>query len=390
MNFDEIINFRGTHSSKWDLMEKTYGVSADDGLAMWVADMDFRPPKCITDAIGAMADNGGYGYYGSDSDYRDAICNWMQKRHQWPVQPDWIFAVHGLGNGVGMCVETFTQPDDAVVLFTPVYHSFARIIKAAGRTVTECPPALTNGRYEMDFEDAQNRLTGREKMVILCSPHNPGGRVWSVSELQALADFCRRNDLLLLSDDIHHDLVHGREKYIAIPLAVPDIVDRLVMMTAPTKTFTIAGCHTGNVIIENQDLRDRFDAKMKALSISPNRFGMQMTVAAYSDEGAAWVDALNDYLAENCRIFNAGVNAIPGLKSMEMDATYLAWVDFSAIGMDMDQVIDRVQDHAKIAVNYGKVFGLGGEHFLRFNIACPKSQVIDAVSRLQSAFADLQ
>ncbi|MEI4471432.1 MalY/PatB family protein [Frigidibacter sp. MR17.24] len=390
VTFDEIIDRKGTHCSKWDMMEKTYGVSPEEGIAMWVADMDFRPPAAVQAAVEKMAAHGVYGYFGDDSAYRAAIAWWMQARHGWSIQTDWIFTTHGLVNGTAMAVDAFTAPGDAVVLMTPVYHAFARVIKAAGRTVTECPLSLADGRYEMDFDAWEARLTGREKMLVLCSPHNPGGRVWSGDELRAVAAFCAAHDMILVSDEIHADLVMPGSTHTPMPVAAPDCLGRLVMLTAATKTFNIAGAHIGNVIIPDPALRETFAGRVNALGISPNSFGMHMVTAAYSPEGAAWVDALTVYLDNNRRIFDAGVNAIPGLRSMPLEATYLAWVDFSGTGMAPEDFRARVEKDAKIAVNHGETFGLGGESFLRFNLATPRPVIEDAVARLKAAFADLQ
>ncbi len=388
--FDEEIDRQGTHSVKWDMMESIYGVPSDEGLAMWVADMDFRPPDCVQAAVQRMADHGLYGYYGDDRGYREAICWWMKERHGWTVEPGAIFTTHGLVNGTALCVQTYTEPGDGVVLFTPVYHAFARVIKASGREVVECPLTIQDGRYVMDFDAYDAQMTGREKMVILCSPHNPGGRVWTREELQGLADFARRHDLILVSDEIHHDLVMPGHTHVPMPLADDSIMDRLVMMTATTKTFNIAGSHIGNVIVPDERLRARFAATMAGLGISPNSFGMFMAEAAYSPEGAVWVDDLVQYLDGNRRLFDEGINAIPGLHSMEMQATYLAWVDFAGTGMAAEEYRDRVQQQAKIAVNHGPTFGTGGESFLRFNFATPRARVVEAVRRMQEAFSDLQ
>ncbi|MDF1873292.1 MalY/PatB family protein [Vannielia sp.] len=389
MNFDEIIDRRGTHSAKWDMMEKIYGVSADDGLAMWVADMDFRPPACVQAAVEGMTAHGLYGYYGDDAPYRAAICWWMKERHGWTVDPSAIFSTHGLVNGTGLCVETYTNPGDGVVLTTPVYHAFARVIRTAGRDVVECPLAQEDGRYVMDFDAWDTQMTGKERMFILCSPHNPGGRVWTRAELEGVAAFCKRHDLILVSDEIHHDLLMPGQNHTPMAL-IEGIEDRLVMMTATTKTFNIAGTHTGNVIIADEGLRAQFATKMGALGMSPNSFGLFMAEAAYSPEGAEWVDALCDYLIGNREIFDAGINAIPGVASMPLEATYLSWVDFGGTGMDPAEFTERVQKGARIAVNHGETFGTGGESFLRFNLATPRARVEEAVSRLQEAFADLQ
>ncbi len=390
MNFDRIIDRRGTHSSKWDTMEKLYGLKPDEGIAMWVADMDFPPPACVQTAVEKMAAHGVYGYFGDDRAYLEAIRWWMQTRHGWDVEPSWIFTTHGLVNGTALCVDAFTKPGDGIVLMTPVYHAFARVIKGAGRQVVECKLANQAGRYTPDFAAWDAQMTGAETMMILCSPHNPGGRVWTAAELRGIADFASRHNLILISDEIHHDLVYPGQKHQVMANAAPDILDRLVMMTATTKTFNIAGCHSGNVIVADEGLRARFAARMNAMGISANSFGIHMATAAYSPDGAAWVDGLMRYLDGNRAVFDAGINAIPGLASMKLEATYLAWVDSTGTGMDAAEFRTRVEKGARIATNYGASFGAGGAPYLRFNLATPRARVTEAVARLQEAFRDLQ
>ena len=389
MSFDNTPERRGTHSVKWDSMEALYGVSPDDGISMWVADMEFQPPQCVQDAVQAMRDHGVYGYFGEEGDYRAAIQWWMSERHGWQIDPSWIFTTHGLVNGTALCVDAYTTAGDGVVLFTPVYHAFAKVINAAGRQVVSCELVNNAGHYEFDFDAYDAQMTGNERMLILCSPHNPGGRVWTKSELQAVAAFAKRHELILVSDEIHHDLTMPGHTH--IPMAhIDGITDRLVTMTATTKTFNIAGSHSGNVIIEDPDLRARFGARMAALGISPNSFGLFMATAAYSPEGAAWVDDLRAYLDGNRKVFDAGLNAIPGIKSMDLQSTYLAWVDFADTGMSAAEFTKRVQSDAKIAANHGPTFGQGGDTFLRFNLGTSRAEVEKAVARLQAAFSDLQ
>jgi cystathionine beta-lyase len=386
-DFDEIIDRVGTHSSKWDEMERIYGVSPRDGIPMWVADMDFRPPACVQAALEAMVARGVYGYWGDSAAYLEAVRWWMAQRHGWQVEIDWILTTHGLVNGTGICVDAFTRPGDGVVLMTPVYHAFARVIRAAGRRVVECPLKLVDGRYEMDFETWDEIVDSSARMLILCSPHNPGGRVWTEAELKRVADFARRHDLLLVSDEIHHDLVMPGHRH--LPMAtVTDLP--VVTMTATTKTFNIAGGHTGNVIIGDPALRAAFMGRMAALGLSPNSFGLTMASAAYSPEGAAWVDALTAYLDGNRRLFEAGVSAIPRLRAMPLEATYLAWVAFRGTGMAQAAFTARVEREAKIAANHGPTFGAGGEGWLRFNLATPRARIEEAVARLTRAFGDLQ
>ena len=390
MDFDEVIDRRGTHSSKWDTMEDLYGVSPDNGLSMWVADMDFRAPKIIQEKLHGINSHGIYGYYGDYKEYNNSIKWWMKNRHNWEIDTSWIFTTHGLVNGTGLCIDAFTKPGDGIILFTPVYYQFSNLVEAARRKVVECPLKLIDNHYHFDFVEYERNLSGDEKMVILCSPHNPGGRVWTKNELQEVAKFAKKHNLVLVSDEIHHDLVYPNKNHTVMPIADPSVCDRLVMMTATTKTFNIAGAHSGNVIISNPNLRQKFSQRIKALGISPNSFGLFMATAAYSPEGAEWLDELLHYIDGNRVIFDREVNKIPGLSSMPLEGTYLAWVDFSGTGMEEEEFIYRVQEKAKIAVNHGSTFGTGGEKYLRFNLATPRTLVAEATKRLKDAFSDLQ
>ncbi len=390
MDFDEVIDRRGTHSSKWDTMEDLYGVSPDNGLSMWVADMDFRAPKIIQEKLHGINSHGIYGYYGDYKEYNNSIKWWMKNRHNWEIDTSWIFTTHGLVNGTGLCIDAFTKPGDGIILFTPVYYQFSNLVEAARRKVVECPLKLIDNHYHFDFVEYERNLSGDEKMVILCSPHNPGGRVWTKNELQEVAKFAKKHNLVLVSDEIHHDLVYPNKNHTVMPIADPSVCDRLVMMTATTKTFNIAGAHSGNVIISNPNLRQKFSQRIKALGISPNSFGLFMATAAYSPEGAEWLDELLHYIDGNRVIFDKEVNKIPGLSSMPLEGTYLAWVDFSGTGMEEEEFIYRVQEKAKIAVNHGSTFGTGGEKYLRFNLATPRTLVVEATKRLKDAFSELQ
>ncbi|WBU64331.1 MalY/PatB family protein [Paracoccus aerodenitrificans] len=389
-DFDEIIERRGTYCNKWDDMNAVYGVDPADGLAMWVADMDFRPPAPVQQAVERLAAHGIYGYPAQNPNYPASIRWWMQNRHGWQVEQDWILTAMGLVNGTALAVSVFSQPGDRVILMTPVYHAFSRVIRAQGRDVAEFPLVTENGRYVMDWQGWAGLMTGREKILILCSPHNPGGRVWTPEELRQVADFCKEHDLLLISDEIHHDLVMPGNSHIVTAKAAPDIADRLITLTSATKTFNIAGAHVGNAIISDPALRRSYQGVMAGLGLSPGMFGTDMVTAAYSPEGAEWVDALVAYLDGNRKIFDAGVNEIPGLRSMPLEATYLSWVDFSGTGMSPDDIKARVANDARIAANAGETFGTGGESFMRFNIATPRANVENAVKRLQAAFDDLQ
>lgn len=390
MSFSDTIDRRGTHASKWDRMETLFGVSPEDGLAMWVADSDYPTAPCVREAVRAAADHGVFGYSWPYPEYLNAIRWWMRVRHGWTIDTDWILTTQGLGNAIAMSITVWSEPGDHVAIFTPVYHEFSMKINKTGRVVTECPLAREGDGYALDLEDAQKRLTGREKLLIWCSPHNPGGRVWSADELRAVSDFARRNDLILVSDEVHHDLVYPGNSFVPMDVAVPEGRAWTVYATAASKTFNIAGQRTGNLIIPDAKLRAAMKHMQRTLDYDPSALGIRMIEAAYSPDGAVWVDEQIAHLDGNRALFDAGVNAIPGVSSMPLQATFLAWVDFSGTGMAFDEFSARIRDIAKIAASPGPDFGTGGESHMRFNLATSRAVVADAVSRLQRAFGDLQ
>ena len=387
-DFDAIIERVDTYSSKWDTMQAKYQVSPDTGIAMWVADMDFPPPPAVNEVVQKAALHGVHGYFGDDTDYRQALIGWMQRRHDWHVEPDWIINAHGLCNAIGMCLQAFSAVGDGVIIFSPVYHAFARIIKANDRQVVESPLVERDGRYHMDLTKLETMLTGNEKILLFCSPHNPGGRVWDMQELAELASFCEKHDLLLVSDEVHNDLVFAPAKHTVLAKVAPDISHRLVTLVATTKAFNLAGTMIGSIVTANAELRQKIARVAAAYGTSFNRLGMMMTETAWRT-GDAWLHALLLYLSENRRIFEDGVSQIAGVNAMSIDATYLCWINFADTGMPSEEFIRRVEAGAQIAANHGSTFGTGGASFLRFNIACRRSLVNDAVARLQDAFSDL-
>jgi cystathionine beta-lyase len=390
MNFDENINRVGTHSSKWDKMETLFGVSPTDGLAMWTADSDYPTAPCVIEAVRRAAEHGVFGYSWPYPEYLAAIQWWMKTRHDWAVETNWILTCQGLGNGVALAIDVWSEPDDGVLIFTPVYHEFANKINKAGRRVVECPLARKGDRYELDLEDAQRRLDGSEKILIWCSPQNPSGRVWTRDELRAVAEFAARNNLILVADEIHHDLVYPGNRFVPMDVAAPEHRDRTVTMVAASKTFNIAGQRTGNMVIPDAALRGAMVKRLATLDYNPSALGLHMITAAYSPEGAKWVDAQIAHLEGNRKLFDEGVNAIPGVRSLPLQSTYLAWVDFSGTGMEFDEIAARIRDVAKIAVSPGPSFGIGGALFQRVNLATQRARVEEAVARLQAAFSDLQ
>ncbi|MEO0772064.1 MAG: aminotransferase class I/II-fold pyridoxal phosphate-dependent enzyme [Pseudomonadota bacterium] len=388
--FDERIDRRGTNSSKWDGMERATGVGAEDAIAMWVADMDFRAPDFLQAAMYKLIDQANYGYFAGDAEMRAQVAWWMKTRHGWDVDPDHMISTGGLGHAIAALLETFTDPGDEIIIFTPVYHEFTNKINLTERVVHESPLVIRDGVFHMDFDALEAGLTGRETAMIISSPHNPAGRIWSADELRQVAAFCERHDLLLMSDDIHHDLVLPGFDYTPLLNAAPEAAHRTFVLTAASKTFNIAGARLGTVTIPDDEKRAAFRHHLLTHQTQPNLLGVELTRAAYSPDGAAWTDELVAYLAENARIFRDGIAEIPGLSAMPMQSTYLAWVDFAGTGMEMQEVIARVKGDARIAPSVGAEFGTGGESCLRFNLGTSRCRVEEAVERLQAAFSDLQ
>ncbi|GKY86925.1 MalY/PatB family protein [Sinisalibacter aestuarii] len=390
MNFDEIYDRVATRSSKWTLMASGFGITDAETLPMWVADMDFRAPSFLSDAVREVAEAGDFGYFAHTDTYREAAAWWSKTRHGWEISPDRIINTASLGNAIAFAIQTWSTPGDAVAIFTPVYHEFAMKIRKNGRTVTELPLVAADGRFTLDFDACEARMTGRETMLLLASPHNPGGRVWTVDELRAIADFAARHDLVLVSDEIHNDIVMPGFTHVPTALAAPDARSRLVTMTSASKTFSIAGTRLGAVIIEDDRLHRQYANIVNRADLYPNLFGVVLSRAAYSPEGAAWVDQLVGYLAENNALFHERISAIPGTLVHELQGTYLAWVDFSRLGMTDEELWRRVTQKARVLPSPGPNFGTGGEGGLRFNLGTQRARVEEAADRLVAAFADLQ
>ena len=387
IDFDEVIDRRGTHSQKWDEMSR-YGVPLDSGIPLWVADMDFRAAPPINATLRNMVDHGVHGYYGDDSSFRSAMAGWMKRRHDWDIAPEWALQTHGLVNALAMIIQACSAPGEGVIVFSPVYHAFARIINANDRRMVASPLVVRDNRFHMDLDSLEGSLSGDERLLFLCSPHNPGGRVWTADELRAVAALCARHDIILVSDEVHHDLVMpGHQHHITARVA-PQISDRLITLVATSKTFNIAGIETGSMLISDPALRQRVARVRSAMSTSNNRFGMLMAEAAY-EGGDEWLDALMPYLDQNRQLLNESIAAIPGLSVMDLEATYLAWADFAGTGMPREEFTDRLTG-AGLAVSAGHTFGPEGELCMRFNIACRRALLAEAMERLANAFSDLQ
>ena len=391
IDFDRVIERRGTHSSKWDNIVRLSGIKSPDAIPMWVADMDFAAPPGVTAALSAELQCAVHGYYANTGSWAAALVDWMARRHGVQVDPSWVSPTPGIVSGLGLILQAVSAPGDEVVVFPPAYHAFRRIIVANERRILDAQLVESAGRYTMDLDALRALLTPRTKVVFLCSPHNPGGTVWPAAELRALAALCAERDLILVSDEIHCDLVFAGAKHTPTMAAAPQIADRLITCVAATKTFNLAGAHVGACITSNAALKHRLDARIGASGLgSYNRFGMIATEAAWRT-GETWLDELLPYLAENCDVFDARIEAAaPGARSMHLDGTYLAWVNFSGTGLAPEDVAARVSQRARIFASPGEQFGPGGETWLRFNFAAPRPLLDEALTRLEQAFSDLR
>ncbi len=395
-DFETIIDRRGTHCEKWDLMEERYGVSSQDGLAMWVADMEFTPPPEVIKALQGVLDHGVFGYPGDFREYHAAIASWMERRHGWRIEQEWICTVHGLVMGVHLLVQALCRPGDGVVVQPPVYPPFRNAVRNNGCQLLRNQLVEDSaGLYRMDLDALAEQIdswnadwaTGRVRMLLLCSPHNPGGRVWSRTELEQLADICFARDVLIVSDEIHHDLVYSGHDHTVLASLWPQCAQRVVTCTSATKTFNMAGTMTGNLIIADPQLRGSVQQQLFRCGLyDPNSFGPLAATAAYS-HGEPWLEALLQQLQANRDRVDAFVAAsLPGVRSTPLQATYLSWLDFSGTGLSLREVLDRVQNKARLALNHGPSFGQGGELRMRLNFACPPAMLEEALERLGKAF----
>ena len=387
-DFDTIIDRRGTHSEKWDELTERYGVSPEDGIALWVADMEFLPPPEVNQALARAVEHGIHGYYGDPGDYYAAVTCWMERRHNWRVDPDWIVPTNGIVNAVNILVQSLCAPSDRVILQTPVYYPFFSAVTANGREIAANPLVLDHGKYRMDFDHLERLVDQGARMLILCSPHNPGGRVWTRAELTRLGEICLSRDVLIVSDEIHHDLVYPGAVHTVLASMSPELGNRVVTCTSASKTFNLAGTMTGNVIIGNPEIRRKFVEGMGRCGLyGPNVFGPLAAVAAY-EHGEPWLEALLDYLAENRDMVADAAGRMPGVANMPLEGTYLAWLDFSGTGLPMGEVVRRIQEEARLVLNHGHTFGQGGENSMRLNFACARPQLAEALERLTRVFPE--
>lgn len=392
MDFDQIYQRENSECVKWDGYAKQYPQLKEGTrlLPMWVADMDFKCPQPVIDAVTERAKSGIYGYACTKTEgFCSAICSWVKRRYDVDAKPEWIVYTPGVIPAYTVALQTFTNPGDGVVILQPVYYPFADSVRSNGRTVIVSELIAGEEKYEIDFEDLESNLALPEvKMMILCSPHNPVGRVWSREELHRIGESCLRNHVLLVSDEIHGDLIMKGNKQISVAALEEEIRLHSIVILAPSKTFNMAGLQVAYALISDPVLRADFVGQMRRNRTDGiNYFGSAALQAAYT-ECDDWLEALLDYLEGNLDYMQTFIREnIPNVKMYRPEGTYLVWVDFSKTGLSEEEFEDTMLHKAGLAVDFGIWFGLGGKLHARFCVACPRGILEDCMKRLKEAFA---
>ena len=384
-DFDQVRSRKGTHSIKWEFTHAFFG--SDELLPLWVADMDFPSPPEVVEALSQRAQHGIFGYTGISDDYLKALVEWMKTRHNWDIQPEWNVFTNGVVPALNMVLQTFAKPGDGVVIQPPVYYPFFNAIRNNGQHLLTNTLLEKDGHYTMDVADLEEKLRHPNTTVmILCSPHNPVGRVWTKEEIMLVAHLCLQHDVLLVSDEIHHDLVYPPHRHQVTASLSEAIAGNTITCTAPSKTFNLAGLQCSNILVSDAKKRRRFERTLERNGFfGINPFGEAATIAAYR-HGASWLDHLLDYLLSNQRDMAAYLRKhLPQVRINDAEGTYLAWLDFRELHLSRKELEHLIQEKAGLALNHGHVFGVTGEGFQRLNFACPKSILMEAMDRLANA-----
>lgn len=380
-NFDEIIPRRGTNSYKWD--------SAGDAdiLPMWVADMDFRTAPPVVEALRKRVEHGIFGYVRVPDVYYAAVTNWFARRHDWQIEKEWIIYTTGVVPALSAVIKALTAPGDKVMVQTPVYNCFFSSIRNNGCGMIANPLIYRNGTYQIDFADLEQKAADPSvKVLLLCNPHNPAGRVWTKQELTRIGDICIRNNVWVVADEIHCELVFPGHTYIPFASISQEFLMHSVTCTSPSKAFNLAGLQIANIISADTDIRTKID---KAINVNEvcdvNPFGVEALMAAYNDS-EEWLEELKQYLFDNYNFLRAYfAEYLPEFPVSILEGTYLVWVDCSVLNQSSDEIIKNLLEKEKIWVNEGSLYGEAGEGFIRINIACPRQQLIEGLNRLRRA-----
>lgn len=388
-NFDEIVDRTGTDCLKYDFAAER-GMPADI-LPLWVADMDFKTAPCITQRMQKDIAHGIFGYTDSKDDYFHALANWYETYFDWKVEKSWLVKTPGVVFAIAMAVQAFTKEGEGVMLQQPVYYPFSGVIKDNNRKLVNNELVLKDGHYEMDYTDFEDKIVRENvKLFLLCSPHNPVGRVWKKEELQRVGEICQKYDVKIVSDEIHSDFVYPGYKHHVFLTVDERFKDISIICTAPSKTFNLAGLQISNIFIPNLKLRRAFLQKISEAGYSQvNMLGLHACRAAYED-GREWLDQLKVYLQENLDFVRTYLEKnLPQIKLIEPEGTYLIWLDCRALGLPETELEKLIVHGAKLWLDSGAIFGTAGEGFERINIACPRVTLEEALKRFKRAIDDL-
>ena len=385
VNFDNIIDRRNTNSLKHDFAKENN--LPEDVLPMWVADMDFKAPPCVLEALQKSVDHGIFGYSDTKDDYYDIVVSWFRDHFDFVPERQWLVKTPGVVYALAMAVRALTREGEAVIIQPPVYYPFYNVIRNNNRQIIESPLVYTDGKYTIDFEDFEKKIKDNDvKLFILCSPHNPVCRVWTKDELQKLGEICKKYGVYVVSDEIHCDFTWEGNPHTVFTQACPDMQDRVIICTAPSKTFNVAGLQLSNIWIPSADIREKYQAEIAGSGYTVmNNLGIVACKAAYKD-GYEWslelkkyirgnLDYIRDFLSEN----------IPEIKLVEPEGTYFAWLDCSGLGMTADELDDLIINKAKLWLDAGKIFGEIANQFQRVVLACPREIIVKAMNQLKEA-----
>jgi cystathionine beta-lyase len=382
-DFDRIIDRRNTYSMKYNPAARGKPV---DVLPLWVADMDFSIPPCVSEALEERVKHGIFGYSEPDEAYFSAVHGWYEQRFGWHIEKEWLTVTPGVVNALYIAIRALTEPGDGVVIQQPVYYPFETSVVQTGRKLLVNELVYKDGKHAIDFEDFENKIK-QAKLFILCSPHNPGGRVWTGDELMRMGEICLKYNVNVISDEIHQDFVYPGYRHLVFAELDPRFAGITITCTSPSKTFNLAGLLHANIFASNKILRDKFKHEYASCGLSqPGTMGLVACRAAY-ESGADWVDELVKYLNGNMRFLQEFLQTnIPKIKFTLPEATYLAWLDCSELGLSSSELNNLITHKAKLWLNDGPSFGAGGKGFQRLNAACPQSMLKEAMGRLKGAF----
>lgn len=388
-DFDRIIERHNTGSAKWDALKDVFGT--EDVLPMWVADMDFPIAGPITQALRKRTEHEVYGYTQPTPSVIEAVVDRMQRKYDWKIKPEWIVFTPGVVPALYAAVKAFTHPGDGVILQGPVYHPFWSAITANDCRIANNELKLTAGRYEIDFDDlAAKTNSPRVKLMLLCHPHNPVGRVWGREELRRIGEIVLKNNAVMVSDEIHCELLFRGFKHIPFAAISAEFEQNCLVCMAPSKTFNLAGLGASTIIIPNKKLRDRFCAAKTGFMPGPNIFGLVALEAAYR-HGDEWLEQLLEYLEGNLEfLVRYFAERIPAIKVIKPEGTYLVWLDCRKLGMDTERLKSFMIEKARVGLEDGTIFGAGGAGFERMNIACPRTTLKEALKRIEMAVDSYQ